>query len=130
MTPAKVLEATATYRNLFDWLGVEKIDYPHDKILDTLGHGLGHCYGMLAKIEEFVREDRMDKAFRWLGFIQGVIWAQGVYPLESLKNHNRPDDEGMFEPGWLKRDTEKAVVRVREMEAQRRRNTRPVTFQF
>ena len=26
---------------------------------------------------------------RWLGFVQGVLWVQGVYTLENLKSHNR-----------------------------------------
>ncbi len=129
MTPQKVLEAIAAYRQLFEWLGVEKIDYPHSEVLHTSEHGLAHCHGMLEKMEEFVRKGDMEKVFRWLGFIQGVMWAQKVYPLDSLKNHNRPDDEMVLEPGWLKRDVERAVVRVRELEAQRRRSTRPVTVQ-
>lgn len=130
MTPQEVLGAIAAYRQLFEGLGVEKIDYPHSEVLHTPGRGLAHCHSMLDKMEEFVRKGDMEKAFRWLGFIQGVMWAQRVYSLDSLKNHNRLDDKMVLEPGWLKRDVERAVVRVRELEAKRRRSVRPVTFQF
>jgi hypothetical protein len=32
----------------------------------------------------------MEKAFRWLGFVQGVLWTNRVYTLDNLKSHNRP----------------------------------------
>lgn len=32
---------------------------------------------------------RRDKLMRWLGFMQGVLWATGVYTIDQLKEHNR-----------------------------------------
>lgn len=29
------------------------------------------------------------KAFRWLGFLQGVLWTHGIFKLDDLKTHNR-----------------------------------------
>ncbi len=29
------------------------------------------------------------KAMRWLGFLQGVLWARGFFTLEELKGHSR-----------------------------------------
>jgi hypothetical protein len=37
--------------------------------------------------------ERLGKMFRWLGFIQGVLWAEGVYTIEEMKEHNRSDVE-------------------------------------
>lgn len=31
------------------------------------------------------------KAFRWLGFLQGVLWSRAIFTLEELKSHNRSD---------------------------------------
>jgi hypothetical protein len=45
---------------------------------------------MVLAARVFVVEGRREKAMRWLGFIQGVLWMLGV-PLEDLKNMNRPD---------------------------------------
>lgn len=90
MTAEKVLEVIDTYRQLFVKKGVGKLDFPHDVALSCANLGLEHCHGMLDKIVEFVRENRMEKTFRWLGFIQGVLWSNGIYTLEDLKNHNRP----------------------------------------
>lgn len=93
MTPEKVIEVIQTYRQLFIARNIGNIDYPHDDLLDGKTHGLEHCHGMLDKMVEFVREGKMEKVFRWLGFVQGVLWASHVYPLTDLKNQNRPPEE-------------------------------------
>lgn len=76
-----------------------------DKILEVLhryqkeitGHPMrmfddhfSHCAAMIPQMEEFLAEGRRDKVFRWLGFIQGVLYAKGVYTIEQLKDHSRP----------------------------------------
>ena len=48
---------------------------------------------MLDKMEIFIKEGRMDKVYRWLGFIQGVLWSQRIYTLADLMNHNRKNPE-------------------------------------
>ena len=30
-----------------------------------------------------------EKAMRWLGFIQGVLFAKGVYTIDEMREHNR-----------------------------------------
>ena len=89
MMPEKVLQVIETYRQLFVDRGIGKIDYPHDELLEYAEIGLNHCHGMLEKMIEFIHEERMEKAFRWLGFVQGVLWANQAYTLADLKNHNR-----------------------------------------
>ena len=98
MDAEKVLEVISIYRNYFENLGVEKADYPHQYFIDEApieGEELcilSHCHGMLDNMEGFVAEGRMEKVFRWLGFIQGCVWSTSHYTLEDLKNHNRPDN--------------------------------------
>lgn len=48
---------------------------------------------MLDKMAEFVNEGRTEKVFRWLGFVQGVLWTNRVYTLTELKDHNRPESQ-------------------------------------
>jgi len=74
-------------------------------ILEMYGKNLEHYYGspafdskkiahmqsMVPKAIAFFKEGRREKGFRWLGFLQGVLWAEGIYSIEELKNHNRPD---------------------------------------
>lgn len=90
MTPHKVLEVIEVYREFFVKHNIGKIEWPHNELLEEERHGLEHCHGMLDKMVAFVNEERMEKAFRWLGFIQGVLWAAKVYSLSDLMNHNRP----------------------------------------
>ena len=114
MTPKKVLEVINLYHQRLAKMGIDKTDYPPDELLKNTEMGLAHCHGMLDKMVGFVHEERMDKVFRWLGFIQGVLWtiilegrmqkvfqclgfiqgflwAKRVYTLDDFKNHNRPD---------------------------------------
>lgn len=51
---------------------------------------LEHLIYMCETAIGFVREGRTEKAFRWLGFIQGVLWMSNIYTLNDLKNHSRP----------------------------------------
>lgn len=30
-----------------------------------------------------------EKAMRWLGFIQGVLWILGVFSISQMREHNR-----------------------------------------
>jgi hypothetical protein len=92
MTSDKVLEVIQVYRKKFESMRYQKIECPHNKKVEQHEPwvALNHCYNMLETMEGFVREGRMDKVFRWLGFVQGVLWVNGVYSLEELKNHSKP----------------------------------------
>lgn len=90
MTPDKIREVIEIYRIHFEELGVEKEDYPHEEIVFLPCDIFGHCYGMLDKMLVFLEEGKVEKAFRWLGFIQGCLWSTQTYTLENLMNHNRP----------------------------------------
>ena len=52
---------------------------------------LDHVRQMIPQVREFVRQGRMEKAMRWLGFIQGVFWIIGMYTIQEMKDHNKPD---------------------------------------
>lgn len=51
---------------------------------------LEHCYWMIVNIALFLSEEKKEKAMRWLGFIQGVLWTNGIYKIHELKDHNKP----------------------------------------
>ncbi len=50
-----------------------------------------HCKWMLGEMRGFIREGRLDKAQRWLGFIQGALWARGEKSIDDFKEMNRAD---------------------------------------
>lgn len=37
------------------------------------------------------------KVMRWLGFIQGALWALGIYRIEQLKEHSCMAGAGKFD---------------------------------
>lgn len=96
MTGKKIKEVIDIYRERFKTIGlIEPMEMDHDTLYDTSYYfkPLQHAHSMLNKIDAFVDDGRIDKAFRWLGFLQGVLWCKGWYTLNELKNHNRPSDE-------------------------------------
>ena len=56
---------------------------------DSTGAALAHCHQMLTEMEVFLAEDRMDKLFRWLGFVQGCFWSAGLFTIDQMREHNR-----------------------------------------
>lgn len=36
--------------------------------------------------------ERLEKKFRWLGFVQGVMWSLGDSSVDELKNVNKPKE--------------------------------------
>jgi hypothetical protein len=49
-----------------------------------------HLKYMCVEAQKFVDEGRVEKAMRWLGFLQGVLWESGEFSLDDLKEHSRP----------------------------------------
>ena len=48
-----------------------------------------HVEWMLVQIPKFIKKKQKEKADRWLGFIQGVLYVKKIYTIEKLKKHNR-----------------------------------------
>ena len=48
-----------------------------------------YCTTMVPRALKFIEEGEIDKAHRWLVFIQGVMWVEKIYTLEELKAHSR-----------------------------------------
>ena len=93
MDGPKILEVIGIYRKHFQEKGIGELDFPHGLIPGSDEEKLAHCHGMLDKMESFVKEGRIEKAFRWLGFVQGCLWSASHYSLEELMNHSRPRPE-------------------------------------
>lgn len=50
---------------------------------------LNHCRYMLNKIPIHIDDGKFEKANRWLGFVQGILWAHGYCDIKTMKEHNR-----------------------------------------
>lgn len=92
MTAEQILRVIGIYRDFFIREDIRPIDFPHDEILHNDRIGLAHCHGMLDKMVGFVQEGRLEKAQRWIGFIQGCLWMSHRFTLEALKDHSRPTE--------------------------------------
>lgn len=55
-------------------------------------HQLDHLFFMAIEAQKFVDAGRIEKAMRWLGFIQGAVWGGGLVSIDSMKDLNRPDE--------------------------------------
>lgn len=84
MTKNKVREVLTIYQRK-----LETISYLSPYGLKDI-ENLLHCKEMIPKIFQFLLEDRMEKVFRWLGFIQGVLYSNELYTIEEMKEHNKP----------------------------------------
>lgn len=71
--------------------------------IDSVLKDLSHLRDMLVKIHTFTDEDNMDKANRWLGFVQGVFWIKGIYTIDEMRDHNKHIDECQFKDTCLER---------------------------
>ena len=74
-----IIETIGTRRAYFEKKGIRISDFPPEKIPTSKEEILAHCHGMLGKMEGFLREGRIEKTFRWLGFIVGCLWSVEQY---------------------------------------------------
>lgn len=82
MTPEKVIAAFTFCRSFL----------PPDASPIRGGSREQHLVFMCEYGVELVREGRHEKAFRWLGFVQGALWSMDLATVKELKNINRPSD--------------------------------------
>jgi hypothetical protein len=54
---------------------------------------LHHAVWMCGEVIQFANTQRMAKANRWIGFIQGVLWSHGVMTIDQMRQHNKPEGE-------------------------------------
>ena len=47
-----------------------------------------HAMWMCSLALDFIKEGRFDKAFTWLGFVQGTLWACGHYSIDEMRAHS------------------------------------------
>lgn len=90
MTKEKVQEVIDIYKETLEKLEAKPERHEIDGVPLTRKEKLNHCYWMINEIESFLKEDRIEKAFRWLGFVQGILWSARLYTIPELADHNRP----------------------------------------
>ena len=84
MTDKKILEAIEVYRKSFEAQG-------HTPIRNSETVNKDHLLWMCTEIPNLLADGRREKVMRWLGFIQGSLWAMEEHSVEELKQGNKPD---------------------------------------
>lgn len=51
--------------------------------------GFGHVLWMCREAQKLAEAGRTEKACRWLGFVQGFLWAKNVFAIEDFKDMGR-----------------------------------------
>lgn len=90
MEQARVAAVVARYKGVLEAKGntpVRQSEASPDR--DERERKLDHVLWMAHHLESDEAKDYSDaKRNRWLGWMQGVLWAEGVYNLEEQKQHN------------------------------------------
>ncbi|RJO60011.1 hypothetical protein C4544_06605 [candidate division WS5 bacterium] len=51
---------------------------------------MGYLLWFCKETKKFAEKGDLEKAGRWLGFIQGTLWALNIYSIDEMRDHNRP----------------------------------------
>jgi hypothetical protein len=84
------------YEKVLDRMGYEPVPYPDatahvggSLLTATRFDCLNHAFWMCRCVRQYVRENRIARAYRWMGMIQGLLFMGGVYSLEELSDMER-----------------------------------------
>jgi len=54
---------------------------------------LFHAAWMVQEAQQYVHQGKLEKANRWLGFIQGVFWVHRFRTIDEMRRDNMPAGE-------------------------------------
>lgn len=88
MTTDKLRSVFQFYLGWIHSQGIEPREYPeHPATLAHLGYMCDKAVNVL------IPTGKIEKAMRWLGFIQGVLVTREFFTLDQVKQHSMPDEE-------------------------------------
>lgn len=89
MTDEQMLQALGLYEQVLKERGAKPIEMPHDRYPTSLQEAINHALSMVSPMRQFLADGKKEKLMRWLGFLQAILWREGIFLLDELKNHNR-----------------------------------------
>lgn len=93
MDDVKIIEVLGIYEEHLHKKGIQATEASHDRCPVSKRGAWKHLLCMIHQIRQFLIEGRREKAFRWLGFIQGTLWTTGEFTINELMEHNKPKDQ-------------------------------------
>lgn len=89
MTIEQVNEVLTSYDRVLEAMGVEICEHPLREVCLSEKAALEHARSMIPRMRELIADDQLEKLWRWLGWMQGVLWSFGIYTLDEERGHNR-----------------------------------------
>lgn len=86
----KLFEMTAFYKGVLDQMGIAPKSCDRSSTSVSREDKLAHCRRMLDKLPKHIAQGRLEKAQRWIAFIQGVLYALDITTITELKDTSRP----------------------------------------
>lgn len=85
MAPDRLIAVCLMYRDLLKQKGFAPM---RDLNATIYVQRSEHLAWMCVETVKLVEEGRIEKAFRWLGFIQGALWADGHRTIDAMRLDN------------------------------------------
>lgn len=89
MTSEQVLAAAEKYEALVRRHVTEAKRFSLVGLLPSKQDCLAHVLYMVPGLREHLSSGKSEKAMRWLGFVQGVLWVVGLMSIDEMKDDNR-----------------------------------------
>lgn len=87
MTNEKLKQTLQKYKTFFIRGHVLPVKHDNVTLATDLGMQLQHCHWMVDQMINTEKE--LGQLYRWLGFIQGVMWSQSICSINELQGDNR-----------------------------------------
>jgi hypothetical protein len=91
MTDKHLTKVALLYLKKLQELHVKPQRHDGIKPTDEATVRLEHAGWMCQKIIGYVESDFREKASRWLGFVQGMLWYEQIYSVDEMREHNKAD---------------------------------------
>lgn len=91
MTDEQVKQVVSAYQARLTREGYQPVQIDFDRTTASFPRSrqLEHVAWMCGEIQAALAAGEREKAMRWLGFTQGVLWAHGVYAVSEMREQNR-----------------------------------------
>lgn len=91
MTDEQVKQVVTAYQAKLSREGYQPVQIDFDRTTSAFPRSrqLEHVAWMCAEIQAALAAGEREKAMRWLGFTQGVLWAHGIYAVNEMREQNR-----------------------------------------
>lgn len=88
MTPDQIVNVVTQYTAVLQARGC-RARKAETSIPNSIDEKLDHAVWMCEQIFDFVKQSEWEKAARWLGFIQGVLYSHDIRTIDQMRDDNR-----------------------------------------